>query len=142
MNSAFKPLIVVFGMVVVMAGVAYWRANASHDHIPWQTDLAAAKAESARTKRPVLVYFTATWCPPCQRMKEETWPDPGVAEAVKGFIPVKLDVDDFRAEARQYDVRSIPRLQIIGPDGAAGRSAEGAMSAAELIQWLQGSLPP
>jgi thiol:disulfide interchange protein len=142
MNSAFKPLILIFAMVVLMAGVAYWRAHASHDSIPWQTDLAAAKAEAARTRKPVLIYFTASWCPPCQQMKETTWPSPAVAEAVKAYVPVKLDVDEFRDQAAEYNVSSIPRLQIIGPDGKLGQGSVGAMSAEELIRWLQGSPPP
>jgi thiol:disulfide interchange protein len=139
MRPAFRPLLLVLGVLVVLAGWnAYRRARFAHDSIPWRKDLQAAKAEAASSGKPVLAYFTAAWCGPCQRMHEETWPDPKVAAALNDVVPVKIDVDQNSDLAMSFNVNAIPRLQMIGPDGAPGRSREGFATADELVKWLKG----
>jgi thiol:disulfide interchange protein len=140
MNNAFKPLLVVFAVVLALAGISYWRGTSAggHDNVPWRASLAEARAEAAKSKKPIVLYFTASWCPPCQEMKENTWPDARVAEALKDFVPVKADVDQLPDLAREFDVRNIPRLQIIWPDGTLGPSHVGGISPEDLIEWLHG----
>jgi thiol:disulfide interchange protein len=140
MSNAFKPLLVVFAVVLVMAGISYWRgASGGHDNVPWRASLAEARAEAATSKKPVLLYFTASWCPPCQEMKERTWPDARVAEALKDFVPVKVDVDALPDVARDFGVQDIPRIQLIWPDGTLGPSHVGDVMPDELVQWLHGA---
>jgi len=132
-------LVIVLGVLVVLAGWnVYRRGRAGHDTIPWRKDLQAAKAEAASSGKPVLAYFTATWCGPCQRMHEEVWPDPRVGAALQGVVPVKIDVDQNSDLAMSFNVNAIPRLQMIGPDGAPGRSREGFATADELVKWIRG----
>src|SRR5512141_2175586 len=54
---------------------------APEDGIPWRTDFDAALAEARQSGRPVLLDFYASWCPPCQVMKHEVWPEAKVREA-------------------------------------------------------------
>jgi len=137
-NPAFRPLIVVFAVVLVMAGFSLWRnATQPTDPTPWRATLDQAKQESKSTGKPVLAYFTASWCGPCQRMKHDTWPSAAVQTALARFIPVKIDVDASHDIAVQFAVENIPRIQIIAPDGTPGRAHIGGLSASELAQWLE-----
>jgi thiol:disulfide interchange protein len=139
MRPAFRPLLIVFGVLVALVGWnAYRRAHLAHDNIPWRKDLQAAKAEAASSGKPVLAYFTATWCGPCQRMHEETWPDPKVAAALKDVVPVKIDVDEHSDVAMAFNVDGIPRLQMIGAEGTPGRSREVFAPADVLVNGLMG----
>ena len=140
MNSAFKPLIVVGVVVAGMIGLSFYRkATEPKETTPWRHSLAEAKQEAATKHKPVLAYFTATWCPPCQQLKRDTWPDPGVQAALDHVVPVKIDVDEHPDLAQEFGVTGIPRLQLIAPDGTLGGSRVGFMPPDELIRWLQGT---
>jgi thiol:disulfide interchange protein len=138
MKRAYRPLGVVLGLCVVMVAISVWRkASEPEDHIPWRASFAAATQESAKTQKPVLAYFTATWCPPCQEMKHETWPRPEVGRALERFVPVKVDVDQDPDLAAHYVREGIPHIQLLNPDGSSGKAHEGFFGPDELIRWLQ-----
>jgi thioredoxin-related protein len=84
----------------------------------------------------MLLYFTATWCGPCQEMKRTTWADAKVEEALRGFVPVKIDVDDNAELARKYAVTSIPKVILIDKDGNSVRSTEGYLKPDRFLAWL------
>lgn len=108
------------------------------DHIPWRTDLASALEESKKAGKPVLVDFSAGWCPQCQQMKHDAWPDPRVGkEVTNGYIPVLMDADSpgSRAPGARYNIQFIPAILVLDSSGNVVRQA-GFMSADELLAFL------
>lgn len=140
-SKAYRPLIAVVAVslgMVVFAGIR--KANEPKDNIPWRKDLAAAREEAASSNKPVLAYFTADWCGPCQEMKGQTWADRRVEDLLrKSVVPVKIDVDAHSDLAMQFNVSGIPHIQLIRPDGTMGPARVGFTSADELLRWLSGS---
>lgn len=109
------------------------------DGIPWQTDYAAALAESQKTGKPLLLDFTASWCPPCQVMKHEVWPQPEVRETIVGdYIPVLLDIDQpGSADAsRRYGVSSIPAVFVVNGNGNVLRAGS-YKNKAQMLEFLK-----
>jgi thiol:disulfide interchange protein len=107
--------------------------------VEWRSGLDAALAESAETGKPVLVDFTASWCPPCKVMKHEVWPDAAVAQAVnKNYIPLLVDVDVDAEVARKYGIRGIPTILVLDAKGDVLRAAS-FMSASGMIDFLNQS---
>ena len=138
MGPASRPVLVVFAVLVLMLAMSGLRKHpAPPDNLPWRKDLQAAKQEAAAGNKPLLLYFTATWCDPCQAMARDVWPQPRVAKALDAVVPVKIDVDEHPDLANQFQIVGIPRLQLLRPDGAAGPTREGYTSADELVAFLQ-----
>jgi len=58
-----------------------------------------------------LVLVTATWCPPCQQMKQTTIPELMQKETFKGFHYSTVDLDREETLARQLiGQRGVPQL--------------------------------
>jgi thioredoxin 1 len=89
--------------------------------IPSVTDDAFA-AEVLESERPVLVDFTAAWCPPCRVMKPVL--DELAAEREDLRI-VQLDVDAQQRTAAEYGVLSMPTF-ILFRDGREVQRLVGA----------------
>lgn len=116
----------------------FFNVPAPADGIAWRTDFTAALAESKQTGKPVLLDFSASWCPPCQAMRHDVWPDQQVRQAVKtGYIPVLLDVDAPASQevARRYDISSVPTIVIVDAEGHVLRQSS-YMSAGAMIGFL------
>lgn len=75
-------------------------------------------ADVLEADRPVLVDFTADWCPPCRVLK------PALAELAGERPDVKvvaLDVDASPATAARYEVLSLPTLVLFRDGAPVGR---------------------
>ena len=66
-------------------------------------------AEVLESDQPVLVDFTAAWCPPCRAMNPIL---DEIAADRDDLRIVKLDVDDNQAVAAQYSVLSMPTFML------------------------------
>jgi protein disulfide-isomerase len=145
MNTAAKPiwfiLFVVAGLVAVV-GIAKLRGGSidgdGKGQIDWQSDLSAARDQAGQEKKRVLLYFTAGWCPPCQKMKAGTWKDSAVADVVKQkYVPVMIDVDDQPMVAREYGVQGIPRVEMLTESGDRKLLTEGLATPAQMVEMLE-----
>jgi thiol:disulfide interchange protein len=104
----------------------------------WRTSLEAALAEAQRHGKPVFVDFHASWCPPCIAMQHDVWPDHAVGQLLtERYVAVAIDVDDDPERASdRYDVRAIPTILVLAPDGRTLRRAT-YMSRGAMLRFLE-----
>jgi thiol:disulfide interchange protein len=139
MKANLQPFILVVALfAAVMVAVGVSRVMAPKELIPWRNGFAAARAESASSGKPVFAYFTASWCGPCQAMKDTTWANAGVEEALREYVPVKVDVDEQSKVAMEYGAQSIPKFTVLDAEGNVVKSTEGYMNPEEFLEWLRG----
>ncbi|MGV8961525.1 MAG: thioredoxin TrxA [Stenotrophomonas sp.] len=82
---------------------------------------------------PVLVDFWAEWCGPCKMISPVL---DELAEAYDGKLKIaKVNVDENRATAVKYHVRSIPML-LLFKDGQIQATQIGAVGKGQLAQMI------
>ncbi|MGB0525665.1 MAG: thioredoxin [Flammeovirgaceae bacterium] len=94
------------------------------------------EAEVLNSDVPVLVDFWATWCGPCLAMAPVV---DAVADKFQGKAKVvKIDVDENRAIAGQFGVRSIPTFAVF-KGGEVVNKMIGGMPIQKLEEALKGA---
>jgi len=95
-------------------------------------------SEEAAQPRLKLLYFTASWCGPCQLMKQKTWPSPMVQEALQRFDFQSIDVDAQKEVAGSWSVRSMPTYLVVDPNRQIELARmSGFMDSQRMAVWLR-----
>src|SRR5687767_15156999 len=92
--------------------------------------------EVLEADKPVLVDFTADWCPPCHALAPVL---DAIAAERDDLRIVKLDVDDNQQTAAEYQVRGLPTL-VLFRDGREAARVIGAQPKARLLDALEPAL--
>lgn len=96
----------------------------------------AASGKAAADDRLLLVFGTADWCGPCQRMKADAWTDPSViAWTGEHAMMYYLDVDEHESIRAELDINAFPTLIAFRGEEELDRIV-GYRDAGALHDWL------
>ncbi|WP_369978846.1 thioredoxin family protein [Xanthomonas bundabergensis] len=87
--------------------------------IAWREgDVDDAFAEAREQNKPVLLYWGAAWCPPCNRLKATLFKDPAFIARTRAFVAVHLDGDSQGAQAwgERFGIKGYPTIIVLRPD--------------------------
>ena len=139
--------LMMFGAALAMAGCHRASADkggtasaASAQQIDWREgDVDDAFAEAKEVNKPVLLYWGAKWCPPCNLMKQTLFKDPAFIAETRGFIPVHLDGDAKGAQlwGEKFGIQGYPTVIILRPDRSEITRLAGGSSASALADVLK-----
>ncbi|ALF52817.1 thioredoxin [Nostoc piscinale CENA21] len=92
------------------------------------------ETEVLKSEQPVLVYFWASWCGPCQLMS------PLINLAANQYSDrlkvVKMEVDPNPLSVKQYGVEGVPALRLIQGEKLL-ESTEGVINKEKLLSLLE-----
>ncbi len=96
-------------LVTTLASFAFIAGMSAPERtLSWKTmPLAEARSEAARSGRPLLVDFTASWCGACKQLERETFAAPEVANIAGRFLAVKVDASNDEDPAVQSAMESV-----------------------------------
>ena len=138
MQKYWNRLLLLIGIGAALITISIIaRSNSGKDRIPWREDLTAAERESVATHKPIFLYFTASWCGPCQELKTSTWADGAVGSALAAYVPVKVDLDAHPDLASKYGVVSIPMFVTLDRLQAPVKVSEGYLGPEDFLSWLR-----
>jgi thioredoxin-related protein len=133
-----KLLALLLTAVVVTALARDFPKNSPDFKTLGSNALNAAEKEG----KPVILVFSAPWCPPCQAMKNDVYPSDAVKPFHDKFVWAYLDVDESRNEklGAKYGVQGIPHIQFLDSKGNPIDKQVGSTTPEAFAKTLEGIL--
>ncbi len=103
----------------------------------WKTDLDEAIGLARTSLKPILVFFTAPSCGECIRLKSFSLANPALQSVILKFERVEIDLSRRPELAMTFQVKKVPALYVIEPDGKIKGQFEGYATAKELRRALE-----
>jgi thiol:disulfide interchange protein len=97
-------------------------------------------AQSARQAKPMLLFFTASWCKFCHQMADEAFTHPQVVRLSDQFVCVLIDADAEPEVCQQFGVSGYPTIQFLSPRGVPLERVVGKKPGHQLMMAMQAAL--
>jgi thiol:disulfide interchange protein len=92
-----------------------------------------------KQNKQVFLFFHASWCNWCEKMKDETLSDDEVKAALSKYVIYHVDTQKERNVASKYNVRGIPAYVITDKTGKPLKNGSGFKKTGGFINWLNGN---
>ena len=119
-------------------------AHAGDDGVAWQPaanngDIDRAFAQARSESKPVLLYWGAKWCPPCNQLKATLFNRHDFIERSKSLVAVEIDGDLPGAQklGARFKVSGYPTMVLMRADGAELMRLPGEADAPQVLQLLE-----
>ncbi len=121
----------------VIATLLLFFVSPARSNDSWSDDWhATEKAAESDESRPILVKYEASWCGPC-RLLTQAMSEENVANALKRFHLIRIDMDSPPKDAPVKGVDALPTMRVQTKEGELIAEKVGLLQGESLVQWLE-----
>ncbi len=105
--------------------------------VGWSTNYIESLAAAQTNGRPVLLYFTASWCGPCKLMARSTLVDSNVLRSLAAYEKAAIDIDESAKITADHKVQAVPTFLILAGSSIEVERTTGFVGPEEFGAWLK-----
>jgi thiol:disulfide interchange protein DsbD len=123
--------IIRLALAALFLGIAFWWGmpsgeTSSGPHVDWQPYSETVLQQAEEAGQPAIIDFYADWCIPCKELDKYSFSDSQVVELSRDVVMMKADITrgdspEAKELIKRYDVKGVPTIVFIGPDGQERR---------------------
>ena len=131
-----RVFLLLFAVILFCSATGFAQESSTKEKFKFHPSIQEA-IDSSESPKPMVLYFGASWCPPCQRMRSTTFELLENEAAASEYLWVKFDIDEAAEVASRYGVVSVPTMIVLDKEGNPIGANSGFLTVEKVLSFVK-----